>query len=201
MLKFISKNLLTGLVTILPIMLTLYLLYWLAMSAEAVVGNMIRLLVPDKLYSPGMGVFAGLLGVFLVGLLMQAYVVRRLFARGEQLLYRMPVIKWVYRSMRDFLDYFSPAKKREFEQVVSVAIGDTGMQVIGFITQAIEEDLPEDFREEGSILVYLPLSYMIGGYTLLMPRSAVRPVRMSIEEAMRFTFTAGVTGAKRSTKG
>jgi len=200
-LKFISKNLLTGLVTILPIMLTLYLLYWLAMSAEAVVGNMIRLLVPDKLYSPGMGVFAGLLGVFLVGLLMQAYVVRRLFARGEQLLYRMPVIKWVYRSMRDFLDYFSPAKKREFEQVVSVAIGDTGMQVIGFITQAIEEDLPEDFREEGSILVYLPLSYMIGGYTLLMPRSAVRPVRMSIEEAMRFTFTAGVTGAKRSTKG
>lgn len=68
------------------------------------------------------------------------------------------------------------------------------MQVIGFVTQAVPEHLPEDFREEGSILVYLPLSYMIGGYAVLMPRSAVRPLDMSMDEAMRFTLTAGVTG-------
>ncbi|MDH5470579.1 MAG: hypothetical protein OEX75_08300, partial [Gammaproteobacteria bacterium] len=45
-----------------------------------------------------------------------------------------------------------------------------------------------------NVLVYLPLSYMIGGYAVLMPRSAIRPVDMSMEEAMRFTLTAGVTG-------
>ena len=201
MLKFISKNLFTGLITILPIMLTVYLIYWLAITAETVLGNTIRLFLPDRLYSPGMGVVLGLLGVFVIGLLMQAYVVRRLFARGEQLLYRMPVIKWIYRSMRDFLDYFSPTRKKEFEQVVLVSIGNTGMQVIGFVTQAVEEELPEDFRGEGNILVYLPMSYMIGGYTMLLPRSAVRPVKMSIEEAMRFTLTAGVTGAKTGAKG
>ncbi len=157
---------------------------------------MIRLFLPDRLYWPGMGLVAGLTAVFVVGLLMHTYVVQRVFAKGEQLLFKMPLIKSVYRAIRDFFDYFSPASKKEFEQVVSVAIGDTGMKVIGFVTQTIPERMPENFREKDSILVYLPLSYMIGGYAVLVPRSAVQPVDMSMEEAMRFTLTAGVTGSK-----
>ena len=223
MLKFISKNFLTGLITILPVVLTLYLIYWLVVSTnnapqrslrrnhqpvvltlyliywlvvstETALGSVIRLALPENLYWPGMGTIAGLLVVFLVGLLMHALVVRRLFGWAEQLLYHVPLIKSVYRAIRDFFDYFSPDKKKEFKQVVAVSIGDTGMQVIGFVSQAIPEHMPKDFREEGSILVYLPLSYMIGGYAVLMPRSAVRPLDMSMEEAMRFTLTAGVTG-------
>ena len=194
MIKFISRNMLTGLVAILPIVLTLYLLYWFAVTAERALGGMIRLFLPDTLYWPGMGLAAGLLVVFILGLLMHAYVFRRLFASGERLLYHMPLIKTVYGAIRDFFDYFSPSSKKEFEQVVAVNIGDTGMQVIGFVTQASPERLPEDFRGEDSILVYLPLSYMIGGYAVLLPRSAVRPLDMNMEEAMRFTLTAGVTG-------
>jgi len=194
MLRSISKTFLTGLITILPIVLTIYLLSWLLVSAESALGSMIRLVLPENLYWPGMGSIAGLVGVFFVGLLMHAYVVRRLFAWGEQILFRLPLFKSVYRAIRDFFNYFSPGKKKEFKQVVAVSIGDTGMQVIGFITQAEPERLPEDFREEGSVLVYLPLSYMIGGYAVLMPRSAVRPLDMSMEEAMRFILTAGVTG-------
>jgi uncharacterized membrane protein len=67
------------------------------------------------------------------------------------------------------------------------------MQVIGFVTQANPEHLPDNFREQDNILVYMPLSYMIGGYAVLMPHSAVRPLDMSMEETMRFTLTAGVT--------
>ena len=196
--KFIGRNILTGLITILPVTLTLYLLYWLAISAEAMLGNTIRLILPESNYWPGMGVIAGLVVVFLIGLLMHAYVVQRMFAAGEQLFYRMPLVKSVYPTIRDFFNYFSPTAKKEFEQVVSVTIGDNGMQVIGFVTQAIPEQLPKGFQQEDSILVYLPLSYMIGGYAVLMPRSAIRPVDMSIEEAMRFTLTAGVTGTNKS---
>ncbi len=194
MVKFISKHILTGLVTILPVVLTLYLIYWLVVSAESVLGGMIRSWLPERLYWPGMGVVVGLAAVFCVGLLMHAYVVQRMFARGEKLLYRTPLIKSIYPALRDFLNYFSPDSRKEFEQVVAVTLGDSGMQVIGFVTQADPENLPEDFRREDSILVYLPLSYMIGGYAVLVPRSAVRPIDMNMEEAMRFTLTAGVTG-------
>jgi len=199
MLRYISKSFLTGLITILPVVLTLYLLYWMVVSAESALGSVIRLVLPDNLYWPGMGSIAGLVVIFLVGVLMHAYVVQRLFAWGEQILYHLPFIKSVYRAIRDFFDYFSPDKKKEFEQVVAVSIGDTGMKVIGFVSQAIPERLPKEIREEDSILVYLPLSYMIGGYAVLMPRSAVRPLDMNMEEAMRFTLSAGVTGVAGTT--
>jgi uncharacterized membrane protein len=201
MVGFISRNIITGLVTILPVILTLYLLYWLAISAESVLGGMIRLALPGSLYWPGMGLAAGLVVVFVVGLLMHTYVVQRVFVKGEQLLYRMPLIKSVYRAIRDFFDYFTPTRKKEFEQVVAVTIGNTDMQVIGFVTQVSSKHMPEGFQEEDSVLVYLPLSYMIGGYTVWVPRSAVRPLDMSMEEAMRFTLTAGVTGAATSPPG
>ena len=200
MMKFIRRNILAGLAAILPIVLTLYLLYWFAVTAETALGGMIRLFLPANMYWPGMGLVAGLLVVFMLGLLMHAYVFQRLFARGERLLYHMPLIKTVYRAMRDFFDYFSPSSKKEFEQVVAVTIGDTGMQMIGFVTQANPERLPEDFRGEDSILVYLPMSYMIGGYAVLIPRSAVRPLNMNMEEAMRFTLTAGVAGTAAHTE-
>lgn len=194
MLRFISRNILTGLVTTLPVVLTLYLLYWLAVSLESVLGGIIQLLTPERVYWPGMGLLAGVVVLFSIGLLMHAYIVQRLFARGEQLLYRTPLIKSVYRAIRDFFDYFSLTNKKDFNQVVAVTLGDTGMQVIGFVTQANPERMPEDYRDEESILVYIPMSYMIGGYAVLMPKSAVRPLDMNMEEAMRFTLTAGVTG-------
>jgi uncharacterized membrane protein len=191
--RFIMRHVLTGLMTILPVVLTVYLLYWFAITAETLLGDVIRLVLPATAYWPGMGLAAGLLVAFVIGLMMHAYLVQRLFAMGEQLIYHTPVIKSVYRALRDFLDYFSPNKQKEFQQVVAVTLGESRMQVIGFITQNDYQRLPEDFREEENILVYIPMSYMIGGFAVLMPRSAVRPMKMTMEEAMRFVLTAGVT--------
>lgn len=190
--RFISKHILTGLATILPVALTLYFIYWLIVSVESLLGGLIKAMSPPAFYWPGMGLIAGLIVLFLVGLLMHAYVVQRLFAKGEQVLYNMPVVKSVYRSIRDFFDYFSRSGKKEFEQVVAVSIGDTGMELIGFVTQHDHEKLPQGFGSQDSVLVYLPMSYMIGGYAVLMPRSAIRPLDLNMEEAMRFTLTAGV---------
>ena len=195
MMRFISRNIITGLVTVLPVFLTLYLLYWLAVSAESAMGGLVRWILPNSPYWPGMGVVAGLLGVFLLGMLMHTYVVQKLFAKGEEVLYNMPLIKSIYGAIRDFFDYFSPTSKKEFEQVVAVTMPNTGMQVIGFVTQAVSENLPEGFRAKDRVLVYLPMSYMIGGYAVLVPREAVEALDLSMDEAMRFALTAGVTRA------
>jgi len=191
MFKSISKILITGFITLLPIVLTIYLLYWIAVSSEQVMGNALQLVLPEAIYFPGMGMIAGLIVVFIVGLLMNAYVVRQLFALGEQVLYHLPLIKTVYRAFRDFFDFFSPKGER-FGQVVAVTV--QGMELIGFVTQERPQRLPESFRNRDSVLVYLPMSYMVGGYTVLVPRSELRPLKMSIEEAMRFVLTAGITG-------
>jgi uncharacterized membrane protein len=196
MLKDIGRNILTGLITLLPVVLTLYLFYWLMVSTEALLGGLLQTVLPTGLYRPGMGVVAGLGVAFAVGILMRALLVRRLFALSERLFTRLPLIKSVYSALRDLVDFFSPGRKQEFGQVVSVSIGGTGMQLIGFVTQADAERLPGDFKGQELVLVYLPMSYMIGGYAVLVPRGAVRPLEMGMEEAMRFVLTAGVTGER-----
>ena len=191
MFKFLSKTLLSGFITLLPIVLTIYLLYWLGVSSEEVMGNALRYFLPEKTYFPGLGMLAGVTVVFVVGLLMNAYLVRKLFSFGEELLYRLPLIKSVYRAFRDFFDFFKP-NKEGLGQVVAVTIND--MELIGFITQEDPERLPPSFRDRDSVLVYLPMSYMVGGYTLLVKRSDLRPLKMTRDEAMRFVLTAGITG-------
>lgn len=193
MFSFITRNMLTGLITLLPVVLTFYLLYWFAVTAESLLGGLMQSVLSSRLYWPGMGVVAGLLVLFLTGLFMRAYLVQLLFSRLEQLLSHTPIIKSIYGAFRDFLDYFKPKEEQDFEQVVSVQISDS-LKVIGFITEHDNEKLPNGFNDAGSILVYLPLSYMIGGYTILVPKSAVSPVDLTMEEAMRFTLTAGMTG-------
>ena len=191
MLKSISRTLLTGFITLVPVVLTISLMYWLAVSSEQLMGDMLRWVMPATFYFPGLGMIFGLLVMFIVGLLMKAYLIRRIFALGEKVVYRLPLIKSVYRAFRDLFDFMSP-KKQGLGQVVTVNIN--GIQAIGFITQEDEDRLPEVFRGEDSVLVFLPMSYMMGGHTIFVPREDVRPLDMSMDEAMRFVLTAGITG-------
>ncbi len=191
MFKAISKTLITGFITLLPIVLTIYLLYWLSVTSEEVMGAALRWVLPEAIYFPGLGMIAGILVVFIVGLLMNAIIVRQLFNFGEQILYRLPLIKTIYRAIRDLFDFFSP-KENDFGKVVTVNYN--GMSVIGFVTQKDDSRLPNSFATEKSVLVYIPMSYMIGGFTVLVPRENITECDMSMDEAMRFVLTAGITG-------
>ncbi|OOZ38683.1 hypothetical protein BOW53_14650 [Solemya pervernicosa gill symbiont] len=191
MFKYLSRTLLTGFITLLPIVLTIYLLYWLAMTSEELMGGLLKRVLVEDIYFPGLGMLVGVVVVFFVGLMMNAYLVRQLFGLGEKLLYQLPLIKSVYRAFRDFFDFFSP-KKEGLGQVVAVTF--KGIELVGFITQDDPQRLPPSFRDRDSVLVYLPMSYMVGGYTILVSRDDLRPLQMSRDEAMRFVLTAGITG-------
>ena len=121
MFKAISKILLTGFITLVPIILTIYLLYWLAVSSEQLMGGALRLILPNTAYFPGLGMIFGIVVVFFVGLLMKAILVRQVFSLGERLLYQLPIIKTVYRAMRDLFEFFSP-KQEGLGQVVIVTL-------------------------------------------------------------------------------
>jgi uncharacterized membrane protein len=191
MFGFITRHILTGLITIVPVLLTVYLIYLFIVSSEAVLGKLLRFVIPDTLYWPGLGVIVGLAIVFCIGLLMHVYVVRRLFEKAEQLLYHTPLIKSIYGALRDFFHYFSARTEEDFQQVVLVRFSDN-LELVGFITQNNSELMPAGMDTEDKVLVYMPMSYMIGGYAVVVPRSAVTILDMSMEEAMRFTLTAGV---------
>jgi len=128
-----------------------------------------------------------------VGLLMRAWVVRKIFGWTEGLMYRLPLVKTVYGALRDFTNFLSRPQEQGLRQVVLVRLGGTDLRVMGFVTREDLAGLPPGMGEPGMIMVYMPMSYQIGGYTALLPRDAVQPVDMSFEEAMRFTLTAGLS--------
>lgn len=192
--KQIGRTFLTGFATVVPIAVTIYLIYWLSITSESALGALFRYLLPSGWYRPGMGLAAGVLLVFLVGMLMHAWVVRKLFAFGEHLLYRIPLIRSVYGSVRDLINLFSRDQKEALHQTVVFTVG--GMRLIGFVTRSDLSGLPDAIGAPEDIAVYLPMSYMIGGYLIIVPRSDVQPIDMSVEEALRFILTAGIAGAK-----
>ncbi|MGQ0525905.1 MAG: DUF502 domain-containing protein [Betaproteobacteria bacterium] len=193
----ISGVLLRGLVVMLPIVITLALVYWLAVSAEALLGGLARLVLPDKYYFTGLGVLLGIVLVFLAGLTVNIWFTRMLLARAEALMERIPVVKSIYGAIRDLAAFLSADKSRErFQKVVIVALGQD-MQLLGFLTREDFTDLPGEFSHaDDTVAVYLPMSYQIGGFTVYLPRSRVIPIDMTIEDAMRFTLTAGMSSAK-----
>ncbi|MFZ3040628.1 MAG: DUF502 domain-containing protein [Thiobacillus sp.] len=135
--------------------------------------------------------------LYFIGLAVNAWVVRRLIHVGENILERIPLVKSVYGTLRDFMDYFSTTQqRRDLKQVVVVSVADTRM--LGFITEEHIEDMPGITLPEDIVAVYLPMSYQIGGYTLYLPRSKVEPVDISIEDAMRRILTAGLSKSART---
>ena len=191
--KQITRTFFTGLAVTLPVVATVYILVWLALATESTLDGLLRFVLPHVAYFPGMGVVLGVVLVFLVGLLMRAWVVRKIFGWTEALMYRVPLVKTVYGALRDFMNFLSRPQEQGLRQVVLVRLGDADLRVMGFVTRDDRAGLPPGMSEPGMIMVYLPMSYQIGGYTVLVPRASVQPVDMSFEEAMRFTLTAGLS--------
>jgi uncharacterized membrane protein len=139
-----------------------------------------------------MGLVAGVVLVFVTGLLMRAWLFRQIVRMGEELLLQVPLVKGVYKALKDFFGLFSSDAGSELLQVVSVQLPGTDMRLLGFVTRSDFGDLPQGVGSDGDVAVYLPMSYQVGGYTVMMPRERVQPVGMSREEALRFLLTAGI---------
>ncbi len=187
--KTLSQIFLRGLATILPVALTLYLCYWLAISSEQLLGGLLQQVLPIDLYRPGMGLLAGVILTFIAGLLVRAWVIRSLWAWGEHLLESIPLVKTIYTGLRDIVQFASSGHRDEsMGRVVRVSLpGD--VKAIGFVTS---ESPSWRLPGEDHVAVYLPLSYQIGGHTLLVPPTAIEPLDMRVEEAMRLVLTAGM---------
>jgi len=192
--KPISKIFFKGLIAIIPLSLTLYLLFWFVGTAELALGNIFKFFFPDSWYIKGLGFVLGLPLVFFFGAFLESRTFRSLFNNLEELVLQIPVVKSVYTTIRDFSSLFSSKNKGKFKQVVLVNVPPGNGQQIGFITVSDFEEVLHTFIADDQIAVFLPFSYQMGGNTVIMSRENVTEIDMSVEDALRFIATAGVVG-------
>lgn len=189
----LGKLFLKGLAVVIPLALTVAILWWLAGGAERLLGGLLVSFLPQGWYVPGMGLVAGLAITMLIGLLSHVLLFQKLFTYGEGILNRLPLVKSIYTAIKDFVDYFSPDSKAAMSKVVLVRLPGQEFEQIGFVTREDFANLPLELSTVDPVAVYLPMSYQIGGYTLFLPRTAITPIDMSFEEGMKLVLTGGVS--------
>jgi uncharacterized membrane protein len=192
----LGKLFLKGLAVVIPAALTLAILWWLARGAERLLGGLLSEFLPAGWYIPGMGLLSAVAITILVGLLTHVILFQRLFAVGEAILNRLPLVKSIYSAIKDFMAYLSPDAKDALSKVVLVKLPGQQFELIGFVTREDFKGLPVPLTVEDPVAVYLPFSYQIGGYTLFLPRSSLKPVDLSFEEAMKLVLTGAVARKK-----
>lgn len=188
--KRLYKYFFRGLLAVLPLALTLYVLVLFLGWIESIALAVFRPLI-GGFYVPGMGLLLGVALIVGIGALLSKAQVRDALAFVELPFTRLPVVKSIYSSLKSFSDYFAPGRKTgDQQQVVALRMPGSEVEIVGLVTRRSFADLPPGFLPGDRVAVYLPMGYMIGGYTLFVPASWVTPVDMSVEEAMRSSLIA-----------
>jgi len=189
----LRSALVRGLVVVLPIGFTIWLLWWIGSTTEGLLRRVILLVVPQEYYLPGMGIAVALVLLAAAGTLFNALIVQSALASWERFLERIPVVKTIYGASRDFMKLIpAGGKRRDLRRVVLARFGEA--QVIGFVTQDDASELGIVGEKDDLVAVYFPMSYQIGGYTALLPRSRLVQLDIPVESAMRMVLTGGVSG-------
>lgn len=202
MMKKLFNYFLQGCLLIVPVAVTVYVLY----VSIVWIDNLLPFNFPVKI--PGIGEVdihgLGILAIFVLvsvfGYFATSLVANPAYIIFDKLLNRTPMVKIVYSSVKDLIEAFVGEKKRFTKPVLVKVNADSDIQRIGFIT---EDDLTNLGIPAGKIAVYFPFSYGFNGQLFIVPSGNVTPINASGTEMMKFIISGGVTDieSKQGAKG
>ena len=190
--RILTRLFLRGLAAVLPVGLTIYIVYWLVTRGEGLLRSLLLLVMPEEYYVTGIGFVLALLAIILIGALNYSWVTRSFLELGTGLLERVPLVRAVYGMLKDMIRFFLHSEQDGFDQVVMVRVGAGEARALGFITRSDFSELPPGIGATDSVAVYVPMSYQLGGFMLVVPRGQIEVIDMSMDKALRFAVTAGM---------
>jgi uncharacterized membrane protein len=186
----LKKIFIRGLIAVLPVALTAVLCIWIFRSLEDFFGFWLRQILPPGTYFKGLGILVGISLIFFIGILIQAWMVDKIYHYFEKLLQKIPFIKTIYNAFSDVMQFFDQPTTARRAVIVELPYG----RVIGFITADNADLLPPGLLKPDEVLIYIPLSYQVGGITIAWPRAQTQAFDWPADKAMSFVLTAGLAG-------
>jgi uncharacterized membrane protein len=180
-----------GLVLVVPLGLTAWILVWIFNAIDNILGPYIEKLWGHYYTGIGFGVMVVL--IYLIGLLAGNFLGRRLIRFGESLLGRVPVVRPLYNGIKQVLESFSSPGKTGFMQVVLVEYPRKGIKAIGFITNELT-----DSSGQKLINVFIPTSpNPTTGFLQIVKEEEITRTRLSVDDAIKMVVSAGRTTPER----
>ncbi|MEO1175323.1 MAG: DUF502 domain-containing protein [Myxococcota bacterium] len=203
--KNFRRTFITGLLFILPIVVSVWLVRFvfeqISASVSPVVIQLIKLVGFGKpgvrfwidYAAPLLSVLLAVLLIWLIGLIGGNVIGRRLLRRLENLILQVPVIKWIYSATRQFIDTFSSAGSKAFKEVVLVEYPRKGLWSLAFLTNDSNTGEVQQNTKDDVISVFIPTTpNPTSGWLLFVANSEVIRLRMTVDEAFKMIISGGV---------
>ena len=185
--KKIAKYFFQGILVLMPIVLTIYIVVVVFKFIDSILG---RHFIAQGINIPGLGLLATIIIIILFGILGSWLVSRRLLDYIDKIFGRVPLVKIIYTIIKDTMNALL-GRRSSFAKVVMINLpGDEGMKILGFITN---EEL-EYFGLKDYVAVYILQSMQWAGFTVLVPKERVQYLDISPDKALQFIVSAGITG-------
>lgn len=191
----IKRYLITGLLIWVPLVITLWVLNFIISAMEPTLRLLPAMWQPAKLIGydiPGFGLILAVLIVFITGLVTANYLGQRLVSFWELLLGRIPIVRSIYSSVKQVSDTLFSDSGNAFRKALLVQYPREGSWTIAFQTGIPAKEVGVMFTEP-MVSVYVPTTpNPTSGFFLMMRESDVKPLDMSVDEALKYVVSMGV---------
>ena len=188
--QWFRRSLLAGFFVTVPLIVSVVSLIWLFQWIDGLMGpRLVRWLGQEV---PGVGLLATIAGMLIVGAIATNVLGRRLVARAEKSLMRVPIFKTVYARVKQLLLAFSPDNEYGFKRVVIVEDPERGF-VLGFLTK--EFNLDRGLGAERLMAIYVPTNHIYLGDIRIYPSRLACFPNITVQEGIRIFLTGGMAVA------
>ncbi|MCM8776888.1 MAG: DUF502 domain-containing protein [Candidatus Omnitrophica bacterium] len=193
--KSLKRHFISGIVFIIPVSLSLWILFKIISFLENVLGPLLKRFFPN-IYTPGVGFFSLILLILLIGFLTDNFLGRKFLAFFEKMFETMPVLNRIYTFIKSISNNLIYGKSTIFKEVVKISLLN-GSYTIGFVTGRA--------KEAGMLNVFIPTVPNIStGFYLVIPEDRVEKLDISVEEALKTVisiglFSSGENGTNKNT--
>jgi uncharacterized membrane protein len=195
--RWLWAQTLRGLLLLVPLVVTVVFVVWLSRTVETSLQPIVGVFIPPSWYVPGLALVLFLAVAFVLGVLTRHVLMRKFVEIAERWVTKTPVIGSIYPVVRQLTDLLADKDKNQNGKVVLIALPETGAHVLGIVTQPGGTTgvswLPPDCD-----LVYVPLSYQVGGLMLIMPRSKLQLLDVKPGEALQTIVMGGMVQPKQA---
>jgi len=199
----LKKYIIAGLLVWLPLAITLWVLHQVLGVVNGVFRSLInglQLLLPNSLHDslsgltdvPGLGVLILATGLFLTGMFVANMFGQWWLKQWDKLMSSIPIVKSIYSSVKQVSDTLFSSSGNAFREAVLVQYPRQGAWTIAFVTGAPSGEVAEQFEQE-HVSLYVPTTpNPTSGFFLMVPRADIRPLSMSVDEALKYIISMGV---------
>ena len=192
--KALKRHFITGLIVIIPLFLTVYLLVFIFQFFESILGRFLNDYIKARLgfYIPGLGLILSLGIVLLAGVIASRFIGRKIFAFFENWYVRLPLIKSIYPAFKQLALFLFAQKETGFKRVVLIEYPAKGIWSIGFLTNEGLQKINAVFNKE-MVAVFVILSPgPFSGYVVFVPREELKFPDISVSDALKIVISGGV---------